>query len=295
MSAFLRRRAVESVRAGVPPLREGLSRALGWIPSGGSLPEASWRDRHRAIVVLLWLHAAGIAIFGVLAGYGVPHALTEGGAIGLMALAASWRGAERSARSGIATLGLVLSSALLVHVSGGYVEFHFHFFVMVIVVSLYEDWIPFLLAVLFVVLEHGVVGVLVPTAVYNHPDAWAHPWKWAAIHGAFVVGASAASITAWRLNEVVRGRYRLILDSAGDGIYGLDGRGRITFVNVAAARILGRRPVELVGRPESSALRLDGAGVDGGVPGQAVLARGEAHGAAGAELRRADGSRLYVD
>src|SRR5207247_2622864 len=82
-------------------------------------------------------------------------------------------------------------SALLVHVSGGYVEFHFHFFVMVIVVSLYEDWVPFLLAVLWVVLEHGVVGVIVPEAVYNHPDAWAHPWKWAAIHGAFVVAASA--------------------------------------------------------------------------------------------------------
>jgi PAS domain S-box-containing protein len=282
-----------------PRVRGAVGRVLTWIPSGGSLPETSWRDRHRAVVVLLWLHAVGIALFGLLAGYEPLHSLTEGAAIAATAAMASWPRASRAARAGVATFGLVLSSALLVHVSGGYVEFHFHFFVMVIVVSLYEDWIPFLLAVLFVVLEHGVIGVLVPMAVYNHPDAWAHPWKWAAIHGVFVLAASAASITAWRLNEIVRSRYHLILDSAGDGIYGLDRRGRITFVNAAAARMLDRSPIRLVGRFEQAALTLVGPGQPGadatGSPGQATLADGTAHGAAGAELRRADGATLYVD
>src|SRR3712207_2563070 len=40
------------------------------LPRGGSLPEESWRIRHRAILALLWLHAIGIAAFGVVAGYG---------------------------------------------------------------------------------------------------------------------------------------------------------------------------------------------------------------------------------
>jgi len=41
----------------------------------------------------------------------------------------------------------------------------------------------------------------------------------------------------------------LILDSAGEGIYGLDHHGRTTFVNQAAAQLLQWSPEELLGRP----------------------------------------------
>jgi PAS domain S-box-containing protein len=43
-------------------------------------------------------------------------------------------------------------------------------------------------------------------------------------------------------------RHRLILDSAGEGIYGIDPEGRITFVNPAAARMLGWEVEELLGQ-----------------------------------------------
>ncbi len=42
-------------------------------------------------------------------------------------------------------------------------------------------------------------------------------------------------------------RTELILTSAGEGLYGLDAKGRATFVNPAAARMLGWEPEELVG------------------------------------------------
>ena len=42
---------------------------------------------------------------------------------------------------------------------------------------------------------------------------------------------------------------KLILDSAGEGIFGLDREGRITFVNPAAAQVLGWTVEELVGQP----------------------------------------------
>jgi PAS domain S-box-containing protein len=276
-----------------------VARLLEWIPVGGTLPTAAWRDRHRVIVGLLWAHALGIALFALAMGYPALHSLAEGGAVAAAAALAGSSKLGRSVRAGIATWGLVLSSALLVHVSGGYVEFHFHFFVMVIVVSLYEDWVPFLMAIGFVLIEHGVVGVIQPTAVYNHPDAWANPWKWAAIHAVFVVGASAASIAAWRLNEIIRQRYHLILDSAGDGIYGVDRNGRITFANAAAARLLNRAPAELVGRDESAAVRLvqpigpDGEAVD--APGDAALALAASHRAVGVGLQRSDGTTFQVD
>jgi diguanylate cyclase (GGDEF)-like protein len=67
--------------------------------------------------------------------------------------------------------------------------------------ALYQDWAPFLAALLYVVVHHGVTGALDPSSVYNHPDAVAHPWRWALIHGVFVVGASAASLVSRRGNE----------------------------------------------------------------------------------------------
>ena len=90
------------------------------------------------------------------------------------------------------------------HLWGGVIEAHFHFFVMVVVLSLYEDWLPFLLAAAYVVIHHGLTGALDPGSVYNHADAIAHPWKWAAIHGLFVTAAGIGAVTAWRLNEDVR-------------------------------------------------------------------------------------------
>jgi diguanylate cyclase (GGDEF)-like protein len=94
-----------------------------------------------------------------------------------------------------------MSSAVLVHLSGGTIEAHFHFFVMVGIMTLYQDWLPVLLAIGFVVVHHATIGLLAPDEVYNHPAAIAHPIRWAVIHGVFVLAASVASILAWRLNE----------------------------------------------------------------------------------------------
>lgn len=44
-------------------------------------------------------------------------------------------------------------------------------------------------------------------------------------------------------------RHKLILDSAGEGIYGVDWQGRTTFVNPAAASMLGWDTAALIGRP----------------------------------------------
>src|SRR5690606_9789360 len=44
-------------------------------------------------------------------------------------------------------------------------------------------------------------------------------------------------------------QHRLILDSTAEGIFGVDRSGAATFVNPAAARLLGMRAAELIGRP----------------------------------------------
>ena len=176
------------------------------LPRGRTLPRDAWERRHRLIVALLWLHALGLAIFGVAMGLGALHSAAEALPMAVAAAAASSHRVPRRARGAVASLGLITASAVLVHFSGGFVEMHFHFFVMLAVIATYQDWMPYTLAILYVALHHGVVGALAPDAVYNHPDAIANPWKWAAIHAVFVLAASAASIANWRLHEGDRAR-----------------------------------------------------------------------------------------
>jgi len=52
-----------------------------------------------------------------------------------------------------------------------------------------------------------------------------------------------------RRRSVAENRTRLLLDSAGEGIFGINRHGRATFVNDAAARLLGYRVDELQDRP----------------------------------------------
>ncbi|MBV9933349.1 MAG: EAL domain-containing protein [Actinobacteria bacterium] len=178
-----------------------ITQVLDYLPKGQLLAEDVWRKRHRALIWLLWIHVVGIAIFGLARGFSPEHMLFESSLVGVFAVIAGSGVGTRRFSSAMAAVGLVMSSAVLVHLSGGTIEMHFHFFVMVGLMSLYQDWLPFLLAIGFVVLHHAVFGVLQPTAVFDHKSAINHPLEWAIIHGSFVLAASAASIVAWKLNE----------------------------------------------------------------------------------------------
>jgi PAS domain S-box-containing protein len=226
-----------------------VSRILHSLPEGRSLPAGLWHRRHRGILVLLWVQAIGLAVFALATGNTVDHSLVEGGVLAVMALAATSKRLSRTLRALTASLGLMMSAAVLTHLSGGYIETHFHFFVMLGVIALYQSWLPFLGAITFVALHHGIVGVLDPRSVYNHADAIANPWTWAFIHAGFVLAASVAMIVNWRAHETSQAYTELILDSAGDGICGVDATGVITFMNPSGARTLGWDRGELVGRP----------------------------------------------
>ena len=75
-----------------------------------------WARRHRGIVWLLWLHVAGIAAFAVARGNGLGHGLEEASLVALFALPAAHQAIGRRARSAAAVLGLITSSAVIVHI-----------------------------------------------------------------------------------------------------------------------------------------------------------------------------------
>jgi signal transduction histidine kinase len=227
------------------PARGGLGRIRDAIPRGTTLPEEQWKTRHRAILILLWAHVVGVPIFGLLTGGQVVHTLLESLPVAVGAVAATTHLLPRRLRAVAASLALLSASAILVHMSGGYIEMHFHFFVMVPVVALYHDWVPFGLAVGYVLLHHGIGGAIEPESVYNHPAALAAPWTWAGIHALFIAGICAICLITWRLNEVAmahRSRAEseareglsvlaATLDATEDGILVVDNHGRIVTHN----------------------------------------------------------------
>jgi GGDEF domain-containing protein len=173
-----------------------------WLPKGQLLPEHVLRRRHRSIVILLWLHVPALFAFGVLMGNSVLHTGIDVSLVALCGVGATLERFRLKARIIAASFGLVTCSAVLVDLWGGITEAHFHFFVMIGVLTLYQDWTPFLVAIAFVVVHHGVGGVLDPKAVFgDNPQADKNPWLWACIHGGFVLAASVAHVVAWRTNE----------------------------------------------------------------------------------------------
>ena len=228
------------------------ARILSFLPRGGTLPDDVWRSRHRGILLLLWLHVPALFVFALVRGNRWYHALLEAAVVASPALAARLSAGRRRESTIFAAVGLMTASAVLVHLSGGMIEAHFHFFVMVGVVVLYQDWLPFLIAIGFVVLHHGLVGVLSPQDVYNHEGAWEQPWIWAGVHGGGILAMSVAGIANWKLNERSQSqlaRMAAIVASSQDAIYGWTVDGLVNSWNRGAMELFGYTREEIIGRP----------------------------------------------
>ena len=174
------------------------------LPTGGELPLEEWERRHRWLTRILWASVAILALFSYASGYRDVHIVLHVGALIPLAVAAASRQLSRLPRSVFCSLGLLTAAALGVHVAGGVIEAHFSFFVVVALLTLYESWLIFALAVGYVLMHHGAFGMVAANQVFADPHQFAHPWRWAAIHAVFVAAAGIAGLITWRLNEDVR-------------------------------------------------------------------------------------------
>ncbi len=245
MSAFPNpssgRRALESLRR--------------LLPDGRQLGPEEFAVRQLWLTAVLALHIPPLMTVGLLRGYSVMHLLAEVVApIVVLSWVSDMRGLNPVARAAVTTTGLTLCSSILVHLTDGLIESHFHFFVLVPLVTLYQHWTPFLVTIGWVVFHHGVVGVLDPRSVYNHPAAVNSPIKWAVIHGAFVLAASVASLVAWRLNQNERERTELLLEASAQPLYGRDLDGRITMASRSLLELLDLSPNDVIGRHDHDLL-----------------------------------------
>ncbi|MEA2479826.1 MAG: hypothetical protein QOJ07_1748 [Thermoleophilaceae bacterium] len=231
-----------------------LARVAAALPRGKTLPHDVWLTRHRVLICIVWANAAGLAVFGLARGFPLWHVLIDTSPVMLFGWAGMLRLRSKRFRACMVSFGLLTSSAMLVHLWGGVTEAHFHFFVMVTLLAWYEEWIPYGLAVAFVVLHHGLMSLVDARSVYDHADAAREPWKWAAIHGGFVVAMCVANLVSWRMNENARAevseseeRFRNAFDAAPIGMALVDASGTFVRVNRSLCDTTGYALDALVG------------------------------------------------
>ncbi|MGH9552257.1 MAG: PAS domain S-box protein, partial [Terriglobales bacterium] len=76
----------------------------------------------------------------------------------------------------IIAVAQMIYSALLIHLSGGRIETHFHVFGSLAFLSFYRDWRVLASASAVVALDHSLRGLLLPESVYGVLTF--EPWRW---------------------------------------------------------------------------------------------------------------------
>ncbi|MEZ0165410.1 putative bifunctional diguanylate cyclase/phosphodiesterase [Kineococcus sp. LSe6-4] len=189
-----------------------------WLPRGHALSPADWRRRHRWVCAVLAVHVLAVPAYALVWRTPALHAAGFGAVLAVFLAVARLDDLRRHLaddpalpawspdwlRSCAAALGLVVASGEVVQISRGWTEAHFHFFVVVPVVALYEAWAPFAVAAGYVLFQHGIVGTLYPRIVFLDPAAHRHPWWFAGVHALAFAAACVGSLTGWRLAEASR-------------------------------------------------------------------------------------------
>ena len=153
------------MRAAWQQLRTLEVRLRWFLPSGGTLNRTEWRQRQMVLQWIIGFHGVALFAIGMYVGNGLVHSLADA-AVLLPWMVLAWAPRlPRRLRSCAASIALLTASAVLVHLFNGAIEAHFHFFVVIAIIALYQDWVPFGVTLLFVVFEHGIGGLLVPGAV----------------------------------------------------------------------------------------------------------------------------------
>ncbi len=151
-------------------------------------------DRLFAVILLIqWLAGIGVAAWVSprtwigSASEVNPHvwvAIMLGGAIAVPAAALGWFRAGGALTRHVIAVAQMLASALLIHLSGGRIETHFHVFGSLAFLAFYRDWRVIITASLVVIADHFWRGVWWPQSVFGTADV--RPWRWVE-HAGWVV------------------------------------------------------------------------------------------------------------
>jgi signal transduction histidine kinase len=116
-----------------------------------------------------------------------PHvwsAVVLGGIISLFPALLGWFRPGRTSTRHIIAVAQMLMGALLIHLTGGRIETHFHVFGSLAFLAFYRDWRVLIPATIVVALDHMLRGMFWPQSVYGAVTA--SQWRWVE-HAAWVI------------------------------------------------------------------------------------------------------------
>ncbi len=217
-----------------------------------------------------------------------PHILAAvfvGGLISIfpicLALACPGQGITRQ----VIAVSQLLMSSLLIHLTGGQETTHFHIFGSLAFLAFYRDWRVLVTATVVTATDHLVQGAFWPKSIYGLaaalPGLTAEHIGWVAFEDIFLLVSCRQSLYEMQQIslrqaqlEVAEGillqshelletrvtqrtqalakmqrQNELLLNAAGEGVYGIDIDGKTLFANPTAAGLLGYEVSELIGQP----------------------------------------------
>jgi signal transduction histidine kinase len=172
-----------------------------YLPGGTQLPPEEHARRVRLINVVLCVIVPVLFIVGLARGYAPHHLLIDIGAPVALPALVSLNLRNRRARSVGVSFALMSSAGIFVHLTGGMIEAHFMYFVLIPLIALYQDWVPFVVAIACVLANHSLLGWLTPMNVYSHAEGQHRPWLWALIHTAFLLALIVVMLIFWNSAE----------------------------------------------------------------------------------------------
>lgn len=166
----------------------------------------------------------------------------------------------------------MLMGGLLIHLTGGRIETHFHVFGSMAFLAFYRDWRVLIPATVIVALDHLQRGVFWPQSVYGVLTAsewrWLEHTAWVVFEALFLTISCLRSTREMReiaertaaLEQEIHTRQRVevelrrskahndaILEAALDGMILMDESGHIVQFNPAAEKTFGWRREEAIG------------------------------------------------
>jgi hypothetical protein len=156
-------RAEERYRTRVLRLAEDTDRMFGWLMLG------QW-----AFAILLALVLSPQTSSGKGGNLSIPLAFGFGGLLASLPVYLAFRQPGKPLTRHVIAAAQMLWSALLIHLTGGRIETHFHVFGSLAFLAFYRDWRVLLTATLVVATEHFLRGIFWPESVYGivNPEWW---------------------------------------------------------------------------------------------------------------------------
>lgn len=180
----------------------------------------------------------------------------------------------------------MLVSAMLIHLTGGRIETHFHVFGSLAILAFYRDWRVFIPATLVVAADHFLRGVFWPQSVFGvltaSPWRWVEHAGWVLFEDVFLIRSCFQSVREMRdiagqqaqletANELIELKvvqrtaelqareelFRSLSVSAPVGIFQTDARGYTIYVNERWQAISGLTLEESLGEGWTQALPLE--------------------------------------